>query len=89
MKAEIEVNGMLTITAENPTEGYALQKWAETNVSEHTPQLTVSWSPENYKKNVGGAQRMSEYLNDDTIISDLRVSGHIICIPVPHEDTKP
>jgi len=48
MKVEMNVNGMITIIAENDVEGYALQKWSEINVNEHTPNLTVTWSPDNF-----------------------------------------
>lgn len=43
MKAEIDINGILTISAENDLEGYALQKWSLENISDKTPNIIISW----------------------------------------------
>jgi len=44
MKAEIDISGVLTISAETELEGFALQMWAEKNVNESTLGLIVSWN---------------------------------------------
>jgi hypothetical protein len=46
-----DIDLILVIEAETPAEAYALKEWSKHNVSKDTPQLEVSWNPENFKQN--------------------------------------
>lgn len=46
MKAYINANGVLTIRAENTTEGYALGKWLDDNAVSGAPELPGAPAPQ-------------------------------------------
>lgn len=53
MKATINEQGYLCISAETPLESYALRRWSETNMPISTrqlPEIIVSWGTADFKK---------------------------------------
>ena len=47
MKAQIDIDGILTISAETELEGYALKEWSKENINENDSNIIVSWDLEN------------------------------------------